>query len=347
MRRVHPLKFWFAIGLCFGPTWLSASQALAQEAQSPARVLFAEGRELASAGNYTAACPKFEESLRLEPGVGTQFNLADCWEHVGRNASAQALFVGAAAAAKAAGQADREQVLRARAEALEPRLNKLVVETLDTDPRLTIKRDELPIERETWGKALALDPGSYVIQAKAPGKKPWSKTIKVEATAKIVTVEVPVLEAEAKPAIAPVAAVAVAPKPEPKPQPAPSPPQSDRQGSKINYGILTLGGVGLVSLGLGTYSALKYKSHNDDAEAICPSSTDCTRDDIAAHDKAVDKASTARTWAYVGFGVGTLAVGGAIALFILDSKDDSKQAVRALPLVGERGELGAALTGSF
>src|SRR5690349_20750961 len=100
-----------------GVAMTSPLTARAEEAatpMAPARQAFMEGRKLAQAGDYAAACPKFEESLRLEVGVGPQFNLADCWEHIGRTASARALFLGAAASAKAVGQADREQVLRER-----------------------------------------------------------------------------------------------------------------------------------------------------------------------------------------------------------------------------------------
>ena len=51
-------------------------------------MLFAEGGKLVADGDHTAACPKFEESFHLDPGIGTGFNLADCWEHIGRTASA-------------------------------------------------------------------------------------------------------------------------------------------------------------------------------------------------------------------------------------------------------------------
>src|SRR6266545_6749182 len=84
--------------------------------EAAARALFLEGRKLVDEGNYADACPKFEESLRLDPGTGTSFNLADCFEHVGRTASAWARFLDVAAASKAADQADRERVARARAE---------------------------------------------------------------------------------------------------------------------------------------------------------------------------------------------------------------------------------------
>src|SRR5688572_27323641 len=48
--------------------------------QATARSLFDQGRALATEGKYEQACPKFEESQRLHPGIGTLFNLASCYE---------------------------------------------------------------------------------------------------------------------------------------------------------------------------------------------------------------------------------------------------------------------------
>jgi len=315
------------------------------EPASPARALFLEGRELAAGGNYAAACPKFEESLRLEVGVGTQFNLADCWEHIGRTASAQALFIGAAASAKAAGQAEREQVLRERAAALEPRLSRLVIEVSDPDPRLVVKRDDLPIDADVLGKAVAVDPATYVIAAKAPGKKPWKQSVTVKAGSKVVTVEVPVLEELEAPEAKPV--VAAAPAEKKLPPPVSQPPSSDRDRSP-NYKALALGGVGVGALAVGTIFAFRYKSANDDAKGICPSSTGCSLQEIADHDRLVEEATTARSWTYVGFGVGVFALSGAAALYLLSKPEEPGRAgIRALPALGANGEFGASLSGAF
>ena len=67
---------------------LSATPAAAQSSDSAAaRALFTEGRTLMEAERFDEACPKLEESLRLDQGIGTQFNLAHCWEKQGRTAS--------------------------------------------------------------------------------------------------------------------------------------------------------------------------------------------------------------------------------------------------------------------
>src|SRR6266498_2939701 len=94
-------------------------------------------------GKFAEACPKLGESQRLDPGVGTQFHLADCYERIGQTASAWAGFLEAASGAKALGQTEREKVARERAAALAPRLSKLtIVAARAADvPGLEIKRD--------------------------------------------------------------------------------------------------------------------------------------------------------------------------------------------------------------
>src|SRR3954463_3119256 len=106
-----------------------ASSARAQATSDPAtaRALFREARKLMTDKHYDEACPKFEESQRLDAGIGTMFNLADCWGHSGPTASAWAMFLDAAAAARAANQEDRAKVAKERAGKLEPKLAHMTI----------------------------------------------------------------------------------------------------------------------------------------------------------------------------------------------------------------------------
>ena len=65
-----------------------------------AQALFDDARRLVDQGDVEQACPKFEESNRLDPGIGVQFRLADCYEQVGRLARAWITFVDVAAASQ-------------------------------------------------------------------------------------------------------------------------------------------------------------------------------------------------------------------------------------------------------
>ena len=86
-----------------------------------ANSLFEEGRALGKAGKWSEACLKLEASQKLASGIGTLFNLGDCYEHVGRTASAFAAFVETAEQARLANQRDRETIATSRAATLAPK----------------------------------------------------------------------------------------------------------------------------------------------------------------------------------------------------------------------------------
>src|SRR5260370_35084814 len=82
--------------------------------KATAEALFADGRRPVGAGEYAAACPQFAASQKLDPGVGTSLNLADCYERLGRWASAWAEFRSAASAAHSSGSRQRADPAAAR-----------------------------------------------------------------------------------------------------------------------------------------------------------------------------------------------------------------------------------------
>jgi hypothetical protein len=265
--------------------------------------------------------------------------------------------MGAAASAKAAGQADREQVLRDRATALEPRLSRLVIEVNSTDPKLIVKRNDLPLDADALGKAQPVDAGTYKISARAPGKKTWEKTIEITSSTPLTTVEVPELEAAepAKPAAKPAtkpAPVDAEPEAKAKPEPkrdAPTSQTSDR-GPSTDLRAIALAGVGVAGIGFGTVMGIRYMGANGDAKDVCPSGRGCTVKEIQEHDRLIDKARTNRNWSYAGFGVGAAFLASAGALWIFDrpsKKTTSSVTWQAAPVVAADGSLGAFVNGRF
>ncbi|HVH45911.1 MAG TPA: hypothetical protein VM925_26340 [Labilithrix sp.] len=252
-----------------------------------AEALFDEGRRLMKEQRYVEACAKLEASQRLDPGVGTLLNLGDCLEHAGRTASAWVRFREAASLAVASSQNEREQAARARARALEVRLVRLVVRPARSaagDAGLQIVRDGVVLERESWGSAVPVDPGRHVVRATSPGKVAWSTEIELSATASgsTRTVEVPALESERQASEA----------------------QAFEWTTRRTVAAIA-GGLGVVSLGLGSYFALDAKTTYDSAKDRCtPRGCDSG---------ALEQARSAGTSADVATG---LLIGGAVALAV-------------------------------
>ncbi len=128
--------------------------------------LFTRGRELFKAGDAQAACPLFEQSLRLAPALGTKLNLALCWVRVGKLVAAYDLFVEVEREATAANQTQRAVLAREGIEGLEKRLAKLTIKLGDVAAGTQVQLDGRAVAAES---AIALDPGEHRLLA--PGAR--------------------------------------------------------------------------------------------------------------------------------------------------------------------------------
>jgi hypothetical protein len=194
-----------ALRLCAVATLLIAPatvRAGSAADQAKAEALFAEGRRLLAAARIAEACPKFAESQRLDPAIGTQLNLGDCYEKNGQTASAWSVFQGAAAEAHRVSDARREAVASQRAAELGARLVRLtiVVPAASVTRGLVVKRDGVTVDRASWGAATPMDPGWHAIEASAPGKRRWTLPVTIDAARAATEITVPPLEDLAAPA---------------------------------------------------------------------------------------------------------------------------------------------------
>src|SRR5689334_14360288 len=75
---------------------LGATPAFAEDAVDEQKVnaLFAEARAAFVAGDYATACPKFEEVVRMKPGLGARLGLGDCYRAQVRLAKAYEVYKG-------------------------------------------------------------------------------------------------------------------------------------------------------------------------------------------------------------------------------------------------------------
>jgi hypothetical protein len=287
---------WIVAAVLGVSMWPALARSAEDEAAS--RALFAEGRRLAATGDYVHACPKFEDSYRLAPGIGNSFNLADCLEHLGRTASAWARFLDVAAATKAAGQTDREEVARARASALEPQLARLTIVVRQPVDGLVVKRDAAVVGEAAWGVPVPVDPGPHTIEATAPHKNRWSSAMNVLPTAGSVSVEVPALAAA--PDLAPAPAVPAVP--------TVTVLGGERPPRRFSSATLALGAIGVVALTAGTAFGVKFEAANNQLQAICVNNpTSCEPKSVAQYNTLHDDATSYRVYEVIGFGMGAAA----------------------------------------
>jgi hypothetical protein len=168
-----------------GLTLLLGSSSAAAEVSSAQRAtaeaLFQQASQLMDQKRFGEACEKFAASQELDSGLGTMLYLADCYEQAGRTASAWALFREAEDAARRAEQPDREHIAGERATSLEARLSKLElrVSPAHSVQGLELRLNDAPVPSASWNVPLPVDPGSTRLEARAPGKKPWSIQLEV------------------------------------------------------------------------------------------------------------------------------------------------------------------------
>src|SRR5262252_5703897 len=100
-------------------------QAVADKDKDKADSLFKQGKKLMAEKRYANACAAFEQSFKLDPGIGGELNIAKCYEEWGKLGRALQAYKKA------------EDMAR---DAKDPRLAKIheLVEALDPAvPRLT------------------------------------------------------------------------------------------------------------------------------------------------------------------------------------------------------------------
>jgi hypothetical protein len=255
--------------------------ARAEQARDEAQALFASARALMAAGEFGEACPKLERSEALDPGIGTQFNLARCYELSGRLASAYAAYERAIAEMHAAGQTSREVFARKVATALEPRLSHvtLEVEREGMEPGFELRLDGVQVERAAWGTAIPVDPGPHLVSASAPASATWRKELAVDGEAQSLTVAVPSLTPIL--AITPTSFVPAAPREAPA-----------TRGRPQRMLAVVLGALGVGGIGVGSYYGLRSMSLTSQSGPFCNGGCDTTGLSLRADAHAAGDAST-------------------------------------------------------
>ncbi len=326
-----------------------AGPALAQQPAASDRTLaeslFRQARALIKEGKAREACPKFEESQRLDPGGGTLLNLADCHERIGRTATAWAEFSEALALARRDGRRDRIALAEKQIAKLEPLLPKLLV-NVSPDAGVDgfeVRLDADTIPRAAWSTPMPIDPGPRVIRASAPGYETFVRRVEAKPGA-TVEVQIGPLEPSAE---APVAERPSESRAGPAVSTAPRDTGRDRAAPEQNRGARTAGwvmlGAGVVSSGVGAAFGVRAFSKRSASDDECPAG-ECTTRGVALNEDAKDAALVSN----ITFGIGVPAVGVGLYL-LLTSRPEKPKSAKAVSIapVGSRSGGGLLMTGRF
>jgi hypothetical protein len=300
--------------------------------------LFNEGRVLAEDHRWPEACAKFEDSLHRDPALGTSLNLATCYEKVGKLGRAWQLYRNSVELAERAGNLLRRDFAQTRADALVPRLAKLVISSPGKRRAgLVVTWDGRPLDGSQQRTTLYTDAGLHRLIASAPGYRVFVKRVTLVA-GKTQTVKIPDLlgshPRDSEPAAGPIGdltgnAAAVI-------------------GKYITRSRVTigLGAIGLSATTVGLVFGARASARYDDAKALCPGGSRCgpvSRDRYTALIRDARSNAIASTVLVAAGGAATLT---SAVLFLTRPRSLAGATASIVPIVHD-GEAGLALSGRF
>ena len=269
--------------------------------------LFTKAKKLMADKKYADACPKFEESYKLDPGIGGQLNIAKCYEEWGKLGRAYRAYQEAERQAKQ-GNDSREAKIHEIVTQLEPQVPRLMIHVpadADTEGlRLTI--DGVTVDKAQLVDAQLVDPGPKQVEYQLPSGPKKSKTVPVErGGVSEITLDLP------KGAPKPKQDVAE------KPHHTHEAAQPDPGRSQRIAGIV-IGSAGLVAVGVSSVLTLSARSKYKDAlSKDCNNMTnDCDPQGLSDTHDARHEANIAT---FV-FSVGLAAVAGGVIVYLIAPK---------------------------
>lgn len=293
-----------------------AAPAHAGEAErTQAELAFQQAIEKLKRGDAAAACPLLEESDRLDPQPGTEYELGKCYEAVGRHASAWSRLRAVAEKLDARGERNKADKVRQHiTSAIEPKLSRVTIvvpAAVSLVPGLVVERDGIVLGRPMWGTATPVDPGGHHLRVIAPGKRAWSSSFDVTAPGAAITITVPDLLDE------PGAGNALASPSPPAPLPI-SPSRIDSTPRRVALVVGALGVAGLaVGAGFGVAAIGKGSAWKDAVAGDCDAARDCASIDAVQSIRQIERdRSTFATASTIAFIAGGVAAAGGLTLWL-------------------------------
>jgi hypothetical protein len=276
--------------------------------------LFKKGKKLLAEKRYAEACTAFEDSDRLDPGIGAKLNVAKCYQEWGKVATAWRWYSDAERMAKE-GKDDRAPKIHTLIEELDTSVPRLTLKTAPdaNTSGVVLKLDGVEIDVHTLNAERRVDPGPHQVEYIVAGKT-RSRMVPVErGGSSEVTLELPAKpHTPGKPAIAATGA------------PGDDPGRTRRL---VGLGGAGAGGLAIVIAGVVTLRARSDYQHA--LSAHCRGlTTMCDATGLAASQSARHRANIA-----TGFTIGGMAaLAGGLVVYFTAPKAGSHAAEHALYL---------------
>ena len=288
------------------------------DALKRAREQFGQALALQTAGDWAGALALLKEVAAVKSTPQVRFNMALCEEKLGKLVAALGDYELAAADARAEKADQVAEEVESRLESLRQRIPKLTVTRGSGADAAIVAVDGVSVGDQVIGLPMPTDPGPHTVEGKAPGFRPFRKSVRL-AEQQSESVEI-VLE----------------PEPPPAPAGVVGGPVRRGPGRSPVYGYV-IGGIGVATLGTSAVFFGLRAGKISDLDEVCPDRqcpSHAQQDDI-------DAGKRYTTFANVTLAVGVAAVAGGLVL-VLTSSPSNEASVALAPAPG-----GAQLLGKF
>ena len=289
---------------------LALASSASADKKERADQLFKEGKSLMAEKRYADACNAFEESYKLDPGIGAQLNIAKCYEEWGKLGRAFTSYQLAEKMARDGGDARADKIKELIAE-LDSQVPRLTIRLPKDAPKgFQVTMDKKPVT--VIGEAFVVDPGPKTLEWWVGNGPKKQKIVAIERGGESeVTLDVP-----KGTVVKPDGGDGGDKEPEKPKKTTPEKPSSPGRAQRI--GGIALGGAGVLAIGVSSIMTLSARGkYNDALDMYCNGMKNSC--DPQGLDITHDARSTANV-ATVVFFVGLAAVGGGVALYLLAPK---------------------------
>jgi hypothetical protein len=351
MMRVRRAGFVACLGLAALVGERGACAADPPDARrEAAEALFEQGRELLDLGRYATACQRFEASQKLDPGLGTLLFLGECYDKLGKSASAWRAFSEAARLASRKSDEERGRLARIRASALEPAVPQLRVRVAPETralPSVEYTLNGLELPARDLEQPLRVDPGRALLRVTAPGHQRWETEIGILEGGSFAVVDVPELAPERSARAGPNAWDGFAsPGLEQHPGSGRAPGELEPRSNGLRTAGWIVVTVGLAGVGAGVYFGLRavHEAERSKSVSHCPLPDRCYADGLELRDDARNHAHLSD----LGIGIGaSLVVGGSLLVLLAPDPAAAQGSARGWSIRGVEGGAAANWEGRW